>query len=311
MAVTFLTFNQNKNEQPTGLVVAETSGIEPHFCPPEDCSAIMASKLSIANKSIHCALYNFGDDRLIKVFDNKRSKIDVKVFSDNNYADKLGYLQYVRFDTKDSLMHNKFCVIDDAITITGSFNPVTNAKKDKNNIVIIRSRALAQNYEDEFNELRNYEKNTKNRVSSFSNGKIENYFCPEDSCAAHLIDKIKAAKKSIRFLVYSFTDREIANALVEKANEGVRVSGVFENSQLSDSVHDLLEYQGIDVRLYEAKGLLHDKVFIIDGSVVTGSYNPTNNGNRANDENMLIINDQETALKFSDEFNSIYRNLNK
>ena len=52
---------------------------------------------------------------------------------------------------------------------------------------------------------------------------------------------------------------------------------------------------------------MHHKVFIIDNkTVITGSYNPTANGNKNNDENMIIIHDKGIANKFLEEFNKIF-----
>ena len=51
---------------------------------------------------------------------------------------------------------------------------------------------------------------------------------------------------------------------------------------------------------------MHHKVFIIDNKiVVTGSYNPTKNGNEHNDENMLIMHDAMLAEKYVAEFSRL------
>lgn len=51
---------------------------------------------------------------------------------------------------------------------------------------------------------------------------------------------------------------------------------------------------------------MHHKVFIIDGkTVVTGSFNPTAGGNTRNDENILIIEDEEIAELFLEEFDKV------
>ena len=53
-------------------------------------------------------------------------------------------------------MHNKFCVFDDNIILTGSFNPTASADtKQNNNLVIIESKTLARNYNDEFQSFLN------------------------------------------------------------------------------------------------------------------------------------------------------------
>ena len=51
---------------------------------------------------------------------------------------------------------------------------------------------------------------------------------------------------------------------------------------------------------------MHHKVFIIDNrTVITGSFNPTKNGDTRNDENILIIHDEKIAGKYLEEFNEL------
>jgi phosphatidylserine/phosphatidylglycerophosphate/cardiolipin synthase-like enzyme len=206
-------------------------------------------------------------------------------------------------------MHNKFCVLDDSIVITGSFNPNENSKSYRNNAVVLYSRALAKAYSKEFEELWSGEfgKGGKGSAQVMINRNMaEVYFCPDDNCQIHLLEELRKAKSGIYFMVYSFTDNDIADELLGKMEEGVVVRGFFDKSQNSKwSVYPRLEAKA-DVKVY-GKGVLHDKVFIIDNeTVVTGSYNPTQNGNENNDENMLVIRDKQIASSFADEFTRLY-----
>jgi len=60
----------------------------------------------------------------------------------------------VRHETGTGLMHNKFAVVDDSITLTGSFN-WTRAAESANdeNLLKITSPDLARQYAEEFSEL--------------------------------------------------------------------------------------------------------------------------------------------------------------
>ncbi len=74
----------------------------------------------------------------------------------------------------------------------------------------------------------------------------------------------------------------------------------------SDTNPELLKYQGVNVVKDSNKNNMHHKVFIIDEEIViTGSYNPTGNGNKGNDENVLIIYDKDIASRFIKEFDSL------
>jgi len=105
-------------------------------------------------------------------------------------------------------------------------------------------------------------------------------------------------------MTFSFTDKEIANIMLLKKLDNVSISGVMEARQVTKySVYKLLKFQDVDVVKDGNKQNMHHKVFIVDNStVITGSYNPTGNGNKGNDENVLIITDEKIAEKFMGEY---------
>ncbi|MFJ5236995.1 phospholipase D-like domain-containing protein [Pseudomonas neuropathica] len=66
---------------------------------------------------------------------------------------------------QSSLMHNKFCVIDDSILVTGSFNWSRTAESHFENIVILRNHFVLVNaFNHEFDDLMNYFESYKNRT---------------------------------------------------------------------------------------------------------------------------------------------------
>ncbi|MBW2079283.1 MAG: phospholipase D family protein [Deltaproteobacteria bacterium] len=134
-------------------------------------------------------------------------------------------------------------------------------------------------------------------------GDAEAYFCPEDDCASVVISQIGRAKSSIMFMYFSFTSGEIALQLLKMHKQGVRVEGIFENTQLSQySQFWMLRFQGVDVS-EDCAGMLHHKVMVIDNkTVITGSYNPTQNAQLRNDENLVVINDRDLALAYIKEY---------
>jgi len=285
--------------------------IEVYFCPADDCNKILAGFISSAESSVHCALFDINLKDVINALAEKSYAADVKIVVDNNnYGEITG--PGVRQDDNNQLSHNKFCVIDGEKISTGSFNPTErDAYKNNNNLLIIYSKLLAKNYEDEFKELWNgsYGEGgkVKTQVIYFNDIKIENYFCPEDSCSRHVIEKIRDAKKSVYFMTFSFTDEGIADAML--FNDKIDIKGVFETLEAGSdySQYHRLKGFGLDVKKDSNKYNMHHKVLIIDGEmVITGSYNPTGAGNYKNDENMLIIHDKSIASKFLEEFDRVW-----
>jgi phosphatidylserine/phosphatidylglycerophosphate/cardiolipin synthase-like enzyme len=217
-------------------------------------------------------------------------------------------------DERESLMHNKFLVIDGAQVWTGSMNfTVNGAYRHLNNLVSIRSTRVAENYTVEFEEmfLEGYFgemvlENTPHPAVTINEVLIETYFSPDDDTALRLIELILSAEESIEFLVYSFTSDAIADALIFQANQGIQVRGVLDAYQDRAGLggeFQRLENQGLDIYLDAHPEKLHHKVMIIDQKiVVTGSYNLTRSAEIQNDENTLIIHDEEIAAVFLNEF---------
>ncbi len=275
------------------------------FCPADGCGTIIAKLIANASSSADCALYSLGDKELISTVES--TKANVRLVLDKEEGIK-GVKQRIKPRAKEGLMHNKFCVIDDTIVITGSFNP-SGKNGYKDNIVVFHSKRIARNYADEFDELWSgkFAEGKKVRYPQVElNGiPVENYFCPEDNCGKRADELIKNAEQSVYFYAFSFTDEELAKLLIEKKQEGLAVSGIIDSSQNSKwSVYPLLDKK-IDVRLNK-DGVLHDKVFVIDNStVLTGSWNPTAGGSERNDENIVIIRDKGIAMKYAEEFSRL------
>ncbi|MCX6774711.1 MAG: phospholipase D-like domain-containing protein, partial [DPANN group archaeon] len=227
--------------------------------------------------------------------------------------DKFAGLEYIT-QGGDGLMHNKFCIFDNQTVFTGSFNPTQKQNTvDNNNIIIINSKYLAENYEDEFNELYNRQVSgppTKYPQIIYNGELIENYFCPEDHCANHVIEALNSSTSEIKFMTFSFTYDAIGDLLLAK---NVSVQGIFDKQQASSNYSQFHKLNGtLDVRLDGGKGLLHHKVFIIDRKiVVTGSFNPTKSADTINDENLLIIHSPEIAEKYLTEFNELWNASNQ
>ena len=133
------------------------------------------------------------------------------------------------------------------------------------------------------------------------------YLCPEDDCAFWIAKELRGAEKSIYFMAFSFTNEEIADAMLFNDNADIR--GLFEKTGSGSeySQYGRLKGFGLDVRLDKNPAVMHHKVFIIDNrTVITGSMNPTGAGDGKNDENVLVIHDEDIAKEYVDEFWRLY-----
>jgi phosphatidylserine/phosphatidylglycerophosphate/cardiolipin synthase-like enzyme len=224
----------------------------------------------------------------------------------------------VRGDLREGLMHNKFVIIDQMEVWTGSMNYTINgAYRNNNNLIGIRSPQLAEDYLSEFEEMFHDDlfglgspANTPYPHLFQDGASLEIYFSPEDGTAARLEQLIGNAQESIDFLAYAFTSDDLAEAMIERAKDGVIVSGVIETSQCTASrgcEYDRMKSSGVRVRLDGNPNEMHHKVIVIDHQVVvTGSYNFSASAETRNDENTLILDDADIAAQYLVEFTKIF-----
>jgi phosphatidylserine/phosphatidylglycerophosphate/cardiolipin synthase-like enzyme len=253
-----------------------------------------------------------------------RRGVHVRVTAESDYINEPEILDLLAAgipvigDERDSLMHNKFVVIDETEVWTGSMNlTVRGAYRNDNNLIRVRSPRLAENYLAEFEEMftlglfgDNIAAHTPHPALTIEETFLETYFSPDDGTADEIIALIQAAEESIHFAAFSFTSDDLAATLIERAADGVEVSGVFEEEQVRSNQggeFDRLSAAGLDVRLDGNPDNMHHKFFVIDEQIViTGSYNFSRSAEERNDENTLVIHNVEIAKQYLDEFKRIF-----
>ncbi len=305
---------------------AENPAISLWFLPTQsgEVKEEIKQLINSAEKSIYIALYDTNDKELVNdLLIAHRKGIDVRVIMDNEEAtdewdivSPLDIKNILRTDySKSNFMHNKFMIIDGTAVWTGSTNWTENGLfYNNNNSILINSKELADNYTTEFNEMWNGEfgakspPNTPYPKITAEDINIQCYFAPEDHVEAHIVSVIENAKSSIDFATFAFTSIPIKDAIIKKIKQGVKVRGIYEARQKSQwCTYDDLKEAGANVIYDKNPKTMHHKVFIIDNEIViTGSYNPSKHANKANDENILIINDKNLAGQYEKEFNNLF-----
>lgn len=232
-------------------------------------------------------------------------------------------------NNRRALMHNKFAIADGKRVWSGSYNLTdTCTAKNQNNGVWLESSAMASVFTRQFEEM--YVKGEfgpkrtstlKDQTVKVGSSDVEVLFAPEDDPLARQMELIRGAKKGVYFMQFAFTADEVANLMVERHKAGVDVKGILDH-RLYRSTGPYSEFAklteaGVPVVVYsKGDGKFHHKVFIIDpgtenGVVITGSENTSNNGNEANDENVLVIRERKIVDQFADEFNKLIGKMSK
>lgn len=137
---------------------------------------------------------------------------------------------------------------------------------------------------------------------------IETGFSSDRKTEELVIKSIESAKKQILFAAYSFTNKNVAAALVAAKKRGISVFAVLDKSQLTEkySAANFLLHAKIPVRIDTQHTIMHNKYMIIDSETVeTGSYNYTSSATNRNAENVIVIwNDKKVAGDYSNDWKS-------
>lgn len=126
-------------------------------------------------------------------------------------------------------------------------------------------------------------------------------FAPDKGCQKLLLKHINNAKKSIHIQAFSFTDPDVGTALMNAKNRGISIKIIVDKSNTSNkkSLIKMLGRQQIPIRIDAPQGIAHNKIMIIDETIViTGSYNYSTNAYARNAENMLFLNDKQLAQTY-------------
>ena len=154
----------------TNSLYAQTSSeatpqIKVLFSPENNCAKEIVSKIDKAKNYVYVAMYYFTSRPIAQALVRARDRgVDVKVCLDEEQPtyeySKSRYLENKGINIKliggSGIMHNKYCVIDDYITITGSYNWTASADlKNDENILVINSKEIANIYKEQFNKYWN------------------------------------------------------------------------------------------------------------------------------------------------------------
>ncbi len=161
------------------------------------------------------------------------------------------------------------------------------------------------------NAAQNIQVKQDQRVATPSESPVTALFSPKGGIEQQILTSIGGAVATIEMAAYAFTNENIANALLDAINRGVKVALVMDRSETKGpqaSLHDELEKAGTAIRLISPPGgIMHDKFIVVDGkNVEWGSYNYTGRAEDANYENATFLSDGNLAQKYHSDFVSIY-----
>jgi phosphatidylserine/phosphatidylglycerophosphate/cardiolipin synthase-like enzyme len=294
--------------------------------------------ISSAKKTLDVAIFDIeNEDAVSYIINAKKRGVKVRVVTDSdNLKDeqnpnlprkviedmKQEGIEVVD-DKRNAFMHHKFMIIDSQYVWLGSMNATTRSMyHHNNNSLLIRSSELAENYNVVFNKLFNNKDfstpltNIPYPVIELDGSIIRTYFSPNGNTKKAIMERLNKAKKSIRFMAFAFTDKDIADILIKKKNEGLIVEGIYDSCLIGKySTYYTLRENKILALRDGNQALMHSKTFIIDNkTVITGSFNFSKSAEESNNEDTLIIDSYGLATVYTGEYfrlrNSAFNNKN-
>jgi mitochondrial cardiolipin hydrolase len=142
------------------------------------------------------------------------------------------------------------------------------------------------------------------------------FFSPDDDLEALLIQLINVEKLSIKAAVFSFTNGDIAQALINAHRRGIEIEIVTDISCVRDKFNkiELLKKSGIKIFVYNPRNssifnnIMHNK-FVLFGKNIggksllwTGSFNFTKSAKMYNQENIIVVDEIHLIERYRKQF---------
>lgn len=313
---TLFTDNTTATEPTTGITEMEQELLE---------------LISGATTSIDLAIYGFNRVSVREALIAAHNRgVTVRVVTDDDAQLEAEYAPHFKAienagitvvnDGSSSIMHNKFFIIDGETVWSGSTNITDNGFTfNHNNCLVFTSTLLADIYTQEFEEMfvsglfgTNKPANVTHTID-YDGVPVEIYFSPSDNAIDEVLAEVNAATSDIRFATFFFTDDVLSQLMIEKAEAGVDIAGVWDKLGAGNifSEDETLCNAGIPIKIEDFGGKLHNNFMVIDANgpsprVITGSMNWTSSGDSYNDENTLIIHDAEVAQTYLSIYQDLY-----
>ncbi|MDY0018795.1 MAG: phospholipase D-like domain-containing protein, partial [Anaerolineae bacterium] len=186
--------------------------------PAGEVAEKLIEAISQAEEQIDVAVYRLELEDVAEALVAAQSRgVRVRMVTEADYMDEAAVARLqeanisVISDSDDPFMHNKFVVIDGLQVWTGSWNwAYSETYRNDNNVVILTSSRLAQNYTVEFEEMfedrrfgEDSPENTPYPQLQIGGTLVETVFEPEGDGRTRILELLGGAQESIHFMAFS------------------------------------------------------------------------------------------------------------
>lgn len=128
-----------------------------------------------------------------------------------------------------------------------------------------------------------------------------------------IISELQKANKNIYVAMAWFTDRDIANVIIDAKNRNLVIDVLLSSNIQNETVKLMFKNAGVNVHAFETgdeRGMMHHKFCLIDNVIsINGSYNYSYNASNNNVENIQVSNDPNTYRQLFAEFERLKYNI--
>ncbi|MEM7181652.1 MAG: phospholipase D-like domain-containing protein [Spirochaetota bacterium] len=138
------------------------------------------------------------------------------------------------------------------------------------------------------------------------------FFSPGEACRDAIIQTIRQARAHINICVFTISDNSLANEIIKKFKEKVKIRIITDNDKVFDKGSDIetLNTVGIPVKIDKTSNHMHHKFATVDGRIlINGSYNWTRSAFAYNNENVVISDNASTIEAFNKEFERLWKSF--
>jgi len=144
----------------------------------------------------------------------------------------------IQHGNQNSIMHNKFFIIDDHTVFVGTGNITpTGFGRNDNNWVAIDSPAVAAEFQAEFDQLFagrfGYAKEAIENGNTYQvdDARVQVYFSPQEDTMGRLLQAMENADENIEFFIFAFTKDQVGSLLITKHLEFERFNACCDPSR--------------------------------------------------------------------------------
>lgn len=131
------------------------------------------------------------------------------------------------------------------------------------------------------------------------------YFSPGNDCRDAILERLRAAKRSLRICVFTISDDIISREIEQAHKRQVSVEIISDNDKMEDKGSDIEQLRRAGITVYVDKTInhMHHKFAVVDEFwLINGSFNWTRSATVYNQENILVTNEPQAVKAFNEEF---------